>query len=232
MSSNGVFTTIINLIKGKYDEWNFSFSAIDGSFHEVQYIGGNLAYVVVSKIEGEVKRNKILTLKIDYEEKICENCKVEDEMREMEYEKARNASSDIIFLDRKISIDNFEEDNVIAIVKDPSERISINGETPWLLPVYEKGKIRGAYFKLFPFSWIFLVETTLNMDWSKILYILYFLGSEPIPEALGYNYPLFLADKVAKFYRDKMVKTLDLFVSKFPQRYRQFRSLIERNRRK
>lgn len=232
MSSNGVFTTIINLVKGKYGKWNFSFTAIDGSLHEVQYIGGNIAYIIVSRVEGEVIDNRIKISKINISDKICENCKPEEEMRILEYEEANKSNSDILFLDRKISMDNYAKENVIAIVKDPSERQEISSETPWLTPIYEKGKIRGAYFKLYPFTWVFLVETTLNKNWEEILDILFTLGKEPIPEALGYNYPLFLADKVAKFYRDKNMRSLDLIVSKFPQKYRQFRSIIERNRRK
>ncbi|BFH73174.1 DNA double-strand break repair nuclease NurA [Sulfurisphaera javensis] len=220
------------MIKGKYGEWNFTFSAIDGSFHEVQYTHGNVAYIVVSKVDGEVVSNKILISKISYEEKICEDCKPEEEMRKMEYEQADKSSSEILFLDRKISMDEYERENVIAIIKDPSERIEMDYETPWLVPVYTKGKIRGAYFKLFPFSWVFLIETTLNKNWDEILSVLFTLGKEPIPEALGYNYPLFLADKVAKYYRDKYIKTLDFIISKFPQKYRQFRGIIEKNRRK
>jgi len=231
MSSNGVFTTIINLRKGKY-EWSFSFSAIDGSFHEVNLVDGNIAYIIVSKVKGEVREGRFHVSRIEYVDEICENCKPEEEMKKLEYEEAKGEKeSDILFLDRKISLDGFYKDNVIAIVKDPSKRVEIEAQTPWLLPIKEE-KVRSAYFKLFPFSWVFLLETTLNKDWEEILSILYLLGKEPIPEALGYNYPLYLADKVAKFYRDRKTKELDFVISKFPQRYRQFRSIIEKNRRK
>jgi len=231
MSSNGVFTTIINLKKGKY-EWSFSFSAIDGSLHEVKLTDGNVAYIIVSKVQGEVKKDKFYISRIDYVDEICENCQPEEEMRKLEYEEAKKENNvDILFLDRKITFDEFYKDNVIAIVKDPSKRVEVEAQTPWLAPT-EEGKIKSAYFKLFPFSWVFLVETTVNKGWEDILPILYLLGKEPVPEALGYNYPLYLADKVAKFYRDKKMKELDFVISKFPQRYRQFRSIIEKNRRK
>ena len=232
MSSNGVFTTIINLKKGKY-EWHFSFSAIDGSFHEVKLVDGNLAYIVVSKVRGEVKEGSFYISRIDYVDEICENCQPEDEMKKLEYKEAeKERDADILFLDRKISLDEFYRDDVIAIIKDPSKRIEIEAQTPWLMPIKEE-KIKSAYFKLFPFSWTFLLETTVvNKDWEEILSILYLLGKEPIPEALGYNYPLYLADKVAKFYRDRKMKELDFVISKFPQRYRQFRSIIEKKRRK
>jgi len=231
MSSNGVFTTIINLKKGKY-EWSFSFSAIDGSLHEVKLTDRNVAYIIVSKVQGEVKNDKFYISRIDYVDEICEDCQPEEEMKKLEYEEAKKESNvDILFLDRKITFDEFYKDNVIAIVKDPSKRVEVEAQTPWLVPT-DEGKIKGAYFKLFPFSWVFLVETTINKDWEDILSILYLLGKEPVPEALGYNYPLYLADKVAKFYRDKKMKELDFVISKFPQRYRQFRSIIEKNRRK
>ena len=231
MSSNGVFTTIINLKKGKY-EWSFSFSAIDGSFHEVKLADGNIVYIIVSKIKGEVRESHFKISRIEYVDEICENCEPEEEMKNLEYEEAKGEKdSDVLFLDRKISLDGFYKDNVIAIVKDPSKRVEIEAQTPWLLPIKEE-KVRSAYFKLFPFSWVFLLETTLNKDWEEILSILYLLGKEPIPEALGYNYPLYLADKVAKFYRDRKMRELDFVISKFPQRYRQFRSIIEKNRRK
>lgn len=214
------------------NDLTFTFTAIDGSMHEILYQDGNVGYIVIGKVIGEVSEGKILIRKIDYTEELCENCNVEERMKVLEYEEADKSDSDIIFLDRMISKDGYvNKNNVIAIIKDPSKRINIEAKTPWLVPIYE-GKVRGAYFKIFPFSWVFLVETTFEKGWNEILSILYMLSQEPIPEALGYNYPLFLADKVAKFYRDKMIKGLDLVVSKFPQKYRQFRSKIERNRRK
>lgn len=230
MSSNGVFTTIINLKKGKY-EWSFSFSAIDGSLHEIKLYSGNISYIIVAVVEGRVDKDGFSISRINYREKLCEDCKPEDEMRKMEYDEAMKETTDIVFLDRKISTDGFYKDNVIAVIKDPSERVEVDAETPWILPIKED-KVKSAYFKLYPFSWVFLVETTLNKEWKEILSILQALGREPVPEALGYNYPLYLADKVAKFYRDKKMKELDFVISKFPQRYRQFRSIVEKNRKK
>jgi len=232
IKDKGVLTTIITLsevIKNK----QFTFKAIDGSFHEVKTREGSFAYITLGIVKGKILNSSFTIDELSYKEKLCENCNTEEIMREMEYEEALNSEKDVdlVFMDRKLSYDKFNLPvNIIAIVKDPQVvDLDIEKSEPWLVEVYNKGKIRGAYFKLFNFSWIFLVETSSNLPWEEILAILYILGREPIPEALGYNYPLFLADKVAKYYRDKESRILN-FVTR-NSTYRSFRSLIEKNRR-
>ncbi|BCU70771.1 DNA double-strand break repair nuclease NurA [Stygiolobus caldivivus] len=231
INDNGVLTTVITLpgIQNK----QYSFKAIDGSFHELKTREGDSGYITLGIVKGKILDSAFVIDEINYDEAICVKCSPEEAMREMEYEEARKSRNevDIILMDRKLSYDNLDvPDNVIAIVKDPSVvNVNVDKEEPWLIEAYSKGKIRGAYFKLVNISWVFLVETPSNLPWSEILYILYVLGTEPIPEALGYNYPLYLADKVAKYYRDKGSRILN-FLNKNPS-YRAFRSLMERNRR-
>jgi hypothetical protein len=76
------------------------------------------------------------------------------------------------------------------------------------------------------------------------LAILASMGDEPIPEALGHNYPLFLADKRAKVAFDEAASSclaaVDLEIAKsrldqqilFQGKYRQMRSDVEAARRK
>ena len=76
------------------------------------------------------------------------------------------------------------------------------------------------------------------------LAILDSMGREPIPEALGHNYPLFLADKRAKVAFEEAasscVAAVDLEIAKsrldqqilFQGKYRQMRSDVEAIRRK
>jgi hypothetical protein len=87
----------------------------------------------------------------------------------------------------------------------------------------------------------FLSESSLG-DLS--LAILDSMGKEPIPEALGHNYPLFLADKRAKVAFEEAasscVAAVDLEIAKsrldqqilFQGKYRQMRSDVEAARRK
>jgi hypothetical protein len=76
-----------------------------------------------------------------------------------------------------------------------------------------------------------------------IMGILCKMGEEPIPEALGHNYPLFLADKRAKIAESEAKKTcsaaVDLEISRsrldqqilYERRYRDYRTEIESKRK-
>ena len=76
-----------------------------------------------------------------------------------------------------------------------------------------------------------------------VLGILDSMGQEPIPEALGHNYPLFLADKRAKVAYDEASKScvaaVDLEIARsrldqqlLSQKFRDYRSKYESNRKK
>ena len=229
MSDNGVLTTIITLSEVKNKQ--YSFKAIDGSFYDLRTREGEVGYITLGIVKGRVIGQDFIIDEILHEEKFCEKCNPEEEMRKMEYEEAMKSDDvDIVFMDRKLSFDKIPvPNNVIAIVKDPQNVEDVEGKEPWLKEAYVIDGIRGAYFKLFNFSWVFLLETTSSLPWDEILSILYTLGREPIPEALGYNYPLFLADKVAKYYRDKGSRVINIL--KINASYRAFRSIIERNRK-
>lgn len=78
---------------------------------------------------------------------------------------------------------------------------------------------------------------------TLVMGILQSMGSEPIPEALGHNYPLFLADKKAKWLVDEAAKActaaveLEIARSKLDQqvlyeaRYRDYRTAVEARRK-
>ena len=78
---------------------------------------------------------------------------------------------------------------------------------------------------------------------NLVVGILYSMGTEPIPEAIGHNYPLFLADKKAKWIRDEKSKTcaaaveLEVARSKLDQQllyernFRDYRSATESKRK-
>ncbi|AHC50924.1 hypothetical protein SUSAZ_02225 [Sulfolobus acidocaldarius SUSAZ] len=226
MIDNGDSATVLYTTFGK-NNWCGTYKAIDGSFHTV----ANLSYIVVGIVKGEICGNEYNVKEISYKDNICEDCNPEDVMRKMEYDEAQKLDVDLIFLDRKLTFDKFTGKNIISIAKDPANVPNINHETPWLVSSYERDGIRGGYFKLFSFSWVFLVEVTVDWSWQNILSLLYVLGKEPIPEALGYNYILFLVDKVAKYYRDKGSKALNLIAHNY-NNYREFRSFIEWKRKK
>ena len=76
-----------------------------------------------------------------------------------------------------------------------------------------------------------------------VMGILCSMGKEPIPEALGHNYPLFLADKRAKIAETEAKRTcsaaVELEISKskldqqvlYERRFRDYRAAVESNRR-
>ena len=73
--------------------------------------------------------------------------------------------------------------------------------------------------------------------------ILFEMSGEVVPEALGHNYPLFLADKKAKFVlsqsRKAYLGAVDVEMAKsdldqqvlFSQRFRDYRSQVESQRK-
>ncbi len=87
----------------------------------------------------------------------------------------------------------------------------------------------------------FLNDTPLS---DLVMGILHSMGEEPIPEALGHNYPLFLADKRAKVAYEEAARScvaaVDLEITKsrldqqilFQGKYRNLRSEIENSRKK
>jgi hypothetical protein len=72
-----------------------------------------------------------------------------------------------------------------------------------------------------------MTEWTKGLAPGQVLRILRQMGGEPIPEALGYNYPLFLADKLAKLRRDRFKRTMDFLLTRGRVRYRDFRRIVE-----
>ncbi|MGI0081403.1 MAG: hypothetical protein ACRECH_17500, partial [Nitrososphaerales archaeon] len=78
---------------------------------------------------------------------------------------------------------------------------------------------------------------------NLVMGILCSMGKEPIPEALGHNYPLFLADKRAKIAETEAKRTcaaaVDLEISKskldqqilYERRFRDYRAEVESSRR-
>lgn len=234
LSARVVTSTLIE-VNSKHDN-NFSlkFSAIDGTFHEIYTEEGIKTFVVVGEVQGELKGNTISISGIDIMRRISEG-KGEDAMRLAEYEQARKSHADLVFMDRKVSFDMvFKVDlpeRFLAIVKDfdPAKRKSLQEDTkaPWVKVENDDGKLTSGFFRLLPNSWVFMFET--NVYSNDILDTLVSLGSIPIPEALGYNYPLFLADKLVKYYRDKEYKGIELQLS--PSRYRDFRGEVEHLRR-
>lgn len=78
---------------------------------------------------------------------------------------------------------------------------------------------------------------------NLVIGVLQSMGTEPIPEALGHNYPLFLADKKAKWLVDEASKAciaaveLEIARSKLDQqmlyesRFRDYRTKVESNRK-
>lgn len=213
---------------------NIRLAAIDGSLHEVKLTDVNLAYVVVGAVFLRLTDDGIFYEGSKVVESVKENEKGDELMRRMEYELANSISRevDIIFMDRKLSMDKERgiaiPRNTVGIIKDfDRSKISLDEEKPWLM-IEKQDEFITGYFKVF--NWIFMFETNIN-DIKYVSYILYRLALEPIPEALGYNYALFLADKLVKYYRDKYVKTLDFIANKKISRYRSFRRIVENGRK-
>lgn len=166
-------------------------------------------------------------------EKIEGNTKGDELMRKMEYDLANELSDkvDLIFMDRKLTMDKelgiLFRGNIIGIIKDfDRSKINVEINKPWMM-IEAQGEITTGYFKFF--NWIFRFETTLS-DIDYIFNVMYSLAFKPTPEALGYNYALFLADKLVKYYRDKYAKTLDFIASKKIGKYRNFRRIVENGR--
>lgn len=235
ISDNGDFITIIRLSKEDFKFLPLRIVAVDGSFHEVYISGRKLSYIVISSVISRLDGKRFTIESIDVKDELYEYESPEEEMRKMEYDVANSLDYDIIFLDRLLSLDEEKgmkiPKNSIGIVKDfdYTVRNKLNNleNPPWLVVKDDKT----GYFKLLQHSWVFLVNKAIKMDWEDLLKLLTIFGNEPIPEALGYNYLLYLADKASKYYRDVMASTLDLFQFHDLARYRDFRSFIERIRR-
>lgn len=212
------------------NNFSLSFSAIDGTFHEIFTEEGVRSFVVVGIVKGKVKSSSLDIEEIEISKGIYEGSG-ENAMRVAEYEEARKAKSDIVLMDRKISFDTslgiIPPKRYLGIVKDfdPNTRkeLQANDHTPWIKSE-SKSELRQGYFRLYPYSWVFMFETNI-LDDSTLLKVLTIMGNVPVPEALGYNYPLFLADKLVKYYRDKEYRGIELLLS--PSRYRDFRGLVE-----
>lgn len=241
ISDNGDFSTIVRLKteKNYFLNDDITFVAIDGTFSEVMTDEGKISYIVVGMVRGKLFKNlKYVINNVKVKDEVC-NCNGESRMRELEYQFWNNENADIVFFDRKLSYDRSLgisiPSNAIGIVKDfdASIRMQLNKipYPPWL-KIETKGKeMLSGYYKLFSASWVFYFESYIFTEEPLILLsILYSLGSEPIPEALGYNYPLFLADKLVKYYRNKMDNFLKMIQMGGNIRYREFRSWMEKLR--
>jgi hypothetical protein len=227
-------STFIKLDSNISYSFKLTLSAIDGSLHEIPTAEGTISYVIAGTVNFTINKGKLIFNNYSIIDNVYEGSG-EEFMRKMEYDLANSLNSDIILMDRKISMDKEKNmkipKNTIGIVKDfdPKIRSKLNyNEYPWLLVNKENSDILSGYFKLNKYSWTFYFESNI-IEPEKILQLLYICGEYPIPEALGYNYPLFLADKLVKYYRNKMEKAVDISKGKLLE-YREFRSIIETSR--
>ncbi|AEB94234.1 DNA double-strand break repair nuclease NurA [Metallosphaera cuprina] len=234
ISESGVSNTIVRLTSESNYVFDLELAAIDGSLHDFYTEEGQKSYVVTSTVFFKLERGKMIYKGSEVKEFIFDG-KGENHMRKAEYDEA-NSLQTLILMDRKLSMDlSFNMNlprNVIAITKDFDERerrkLDI-GNAPWI--ILDNEYPRTGYIRLTDKGWVFRIETTLSYKAEYILNLLYVMSREPIPEALGYNYPLFLADKLAKLYRDRAKRALDFIAQKELTRYRTFRSLVENRRR-
>ncbi|QGA54741.1 nuclease [Sulfolobus sp. E5-1-F] len=244
MSSNidsGDFSTIVRLRSDKNYFLNreLTFAAIDGTFSDIILEGNKGAYIVIGIVKGRIFKDFKFTIEdISVNDELC-ICEAEKRMRELEYSSMKENEVDLIFFDRKLSFDKSlgisVPKNSIGIVKDfdivKRETLNKIENPPWLIITEKHGDMIYGYFKLFPFSWVFYIESQVFVEnQEELLYLIYNLAKESIPESLGYNYPLFLADKLVKYYRNKLSKLLTLNSLQSNIRYREFRSWIERLR--
>ncbi|AWR99579.1 DNA double-strand break repair nuclease NurA [Metallosphaera hakonensis] len=234
INESGVSSTTVRLKTENNYVFDLELAAVDGSLHEFFTDFGQMTYIVVSSVFFSLCEGKLEYRGSRIKEAIVEG-KGEEVMRRMEYEEASSLNM-LVLMDRKITMDLTLgmkiPPSTIAIVKDfdQMERKKVDQpDAPWLM--LTEGSPRTGYVKLSNQGWVFRLETNLNMSPEQLLALLYSMSREPIPEALGYNYPLFLADKMAKYYRDKSKKALDFLSTKELSRYRTFRSLVEGRRR-
>ncbi|EHP68531.1 hypothetical protein MetMK1DRAFT_00029700 [Metallosphaera yellowstonensis MK1] len=239
ISDRGVSSTVVRL----YPEDNYVFdirvAAVDGSLHEFITEDGNYSYVNVSAVIFRLTSS--LIYQGGHVKEFIVQGPGEEAMRQIEYEEARNLRSEmedvIILMDRKISMDRelgIEiPRNIIGIVKDFDQRersILDESGAPWI--VLSGNGLRTGFVRFSDGGWVFRIETDLNYEQRQLLALLYRMAREPIPEAINYNYPLFLADKMAKFYRDRARRGLDFLSSKKFLKYRDFRRIVEIGRRR
>ncbi|MEW9491930.1 MAG: DNA double-strand break repair nuclease NurA [Candidatus Aramenus sulfurataquae] len=217
--------------------FKLSLAAVDGSLHEVYTREGVLSYVVGARVDFTLEGERLKFSSYDVKDDLVEG-QGDEAMRRLEYELANSSNAEVVLMDRKLTMDAEKGYSVpkraIGIVKDfdPKVRAQLDdtfNEYPWLL-VEKEGELTTGYFKLNRVSWVFRVETNFKNS-EEVLSLLYVCGNYPIPEALGYNYPLFVADKVVKLFRNRMQRAVELGVGK-TLKYREFRSLIEQHRAK
>ncbi|BBD72868.1 hypothetical protein HS1genome_1257 [Sulfodiicoccus acidiphilus] len=205
-----------------------SFAALDGSLHTVKTDEGELSYVVVAIVYGQVDNKGFRLTGLSSVDSMFQG-NGEDAMRRMEYAQASLEQVDLVLMDRMLSRDAQLglPANAIAVVKDfPGRERFLGREVPWMVEDPTTAP-RRAFFKLRKSSWIFMTEWTKQLSAGQVFRLLRVMGNEPVPEALGYNYPLFLADKLAKFKRDKFKRTMDFLLTRRQVRYRDFRRIVE-----
>jgi hypothetical protein len=230
-------SNFIRLNMNSVHSFKLSLTAVDGSLHEVYTKEGVFSYVVAAKVDFMLEGERLKFSSYEVKDDLVEG-QGDEAMRRLEYELANSSNAEVVLMDRKLTMDVEKGYSVpkhaIGIVKDfdPKVRAQLDGtfnEYPWLL-VEKEGELTTGYFKLNRVSWVFRVETNFKNS-EEVLSFLYVCGNYPIPEALGYNYPLFVADKVVKLFRNRMQRAVELGVGK-TLKYREFRSLIEQRRAK
>ncbi|BCU68568.1 hypothetical protein HS7_20050 [Sulfolobales archaeon HS-7] len=231
-------TDVIKFIRDRKTINSLSFSAIDGSFLTEEYIDSRICYITVGIVRGRVVENTFEINKVAYDVNVMECSSEDEEMTKMEYKQMTNETSDIIFMDRKLSFDIkrgiVPSNKVVGIVKDfrtsvffQNDRIYLSNiaNAPWITSQTTYEGIKTGFFRLTDITWVFMYQNMTDLEPSQLLYLLSVLGNEPVPEALGYNYPLFLADKIAKYYLKEGKAILKRENDKI--RYRDFRSAVE-----
>jgi len=218
-----------------------TFSAVDGSYYSVITLEGKECYVVVGLVRGKVDNSRFEISSVDYVE-VMEPCEDEEEsMAQLEYSVAYSEKADLILMDRMFTYDQGRglspPPNSLGIVKDfrgsgenYRRELTALGGTPWITQEFQVRGVNRGFFRLCEVCLPFMYERVKDLSPGETLKLLTIMGMEPVQEALGYNYPLFLADKVAKHFRWRGKRLLD-FISAQRRSYREFRNSVEELRR-
>lgn len=223
MRYRGVLGT---LIRPRGEGIKYEFAAIDGTIVQEPGVDPLVIIAVVKGVQ-EGLRTTIYGFQFHYE--TCYSCEPAKLMEELEFSLAEDRGEEVVFLDRSIETRRELKREVIAVAKDFMGKEAFVGysDPPYLVPL--DADVRSAVFQFYPGTGPFLVQTNSDLPWINVAEILFVTSHHPVPEALGYVYPLYLADKAVKYEWGKVDPAMRYF-SMHSKSYRAMRSVIERRR--
>jgi hypothetical protein len=226
MRYRGVLGTLVRPLFDNAKEVKYEFAAIDGTLVDVP---GQRPLIIVGVVKGYQEGFRTRIEEIYFKTEECYSCEPSAYMEELEVSVANSRKEEVVFIDGSLEYKKDVKRNVIAVSKDfeGKDEFANYAKPPFLIPL--DSDIRSAVFQFVGGTGPFLVEVNYDAPWDEIVRLIYVTSFHPIPEALGYVYPLYIADKAVKFERNKLLPLYE-YRAMHSLSYRFMRSNVERRR--